>query len=72
MYKHKTIMSFIITISFYYYFSDNAAVAFMNQYWQPAFQALLPYAEEHGDQIMTNFVNEMFLRIPFNKLMPVE
>ncbi|XP_026465613.1 uncharacterized protein LOC113368282 [Ctenocephalides felis] len=51
---------------------NNAAVAFMNQYWQPAFQALLPYAEEHGDQIMTNFVNEMFLRIPFNKLMPVE
>ncbi|XP_026463344.1 uncharacterized protein LOC113366012 [Ctenocephalides felis] len=53
-------------------YANNAAVAFMNQYWQPAFQALLPYAEEHGDQIMTNFVNEMFLRIPFNKLMPVE
>nr|CAD7262916.1 unnamed protein product [Timema shepardi] len=49
---------------------NAAALTFANQFWPIVYEALLPFADEGWDQVMTDAANKIFLKVPFKELFP--
>ncbi|XP_075228754.1 uncharacterized protein LOC142328702 [Lycorma delicatula] len=51
-------------------FLNMFAIKFLNQFWKPISRELLPIIDPMVDRFTTDFFNNIFLRIPYDMLLP--
>ncbi|XP_014470580.1 PREDICTED: circadian clock-controlled protein-like [Dinoponera quadriceps] len=49
---------------------NQAALAFVNQYWPTLYRSMLPFVAKSWDEHLTELSNRVFMKVSFSKLFP--
>lgn len=55
---------------FFFSYSGQMALTFANQFWRIFHQLMLPNIQEGFEKVGRPFINQLFLQIPYDQLLP--